>query len=90
MNSTIINLKDDIKEEQTEIKEVIKDLANSQKLMANSQMQLALSMTEIKSGISTLVKAIPIIFTIIGGFWVYNTFVLDRTDHSQTVQVIKK
>lgn len=73
MNTAIITLKEDVKEEQAEIKEVIKDLAKSQK-------DLALSMAKIESGISALVKSLPVIFVFMSGIWAYSTFVLDRTE----------
>ena len=78
----LVMLKSDIRQEQTEMKDAIKELAKSNTMLATS-------MIKIESGVSVLVKAIPFIFTIIGAGWAYNTFVLERTDGPQQVQIIK-
>lgn len=82
------NLKERVKEDHTNLKTAIKDLADSQKELAESINKQSISMAKLESALSTIARSVtwffPILVTIItlvvGGVWTY-------TQSSKTTQI---
>jgi uncharacterized membrane protein (DUF106 family) len=85
-------LQDRVKEDHSNLRTAIKDLAESQKELADGITKQSLSMTKLETSLQTIAKAItwffPILVTVIslviGGIWTLT----QATDTKQPEQVI--
>lgn len=89
-------LQNRVREDHTNLKSAIKDLADSQKELAEGITRQSISMTKLETSLETIAKSIawffPVLVTVIslvvGGLWTYTKSTQDQIKQAENTAVI--